>query len=69
MTMFDLDLLDRLDAGLSRIAPTAAQTGARVCTRFAKAPVEEVVRCPELLARGVCPMAHAPAPGREEVPA
>jgi hypothetical protein len=64
--MFDLDLLDRLDTGLARIAPKAAQTGTKVCTRYATAPIEEVVRCPELLARGVCPMAHAP---REEVPA
>jgi hypothetical protein len=62
--MFDLDLLDRLDAGLARIAPTAAQAEPKVCPRFAKAPVEEVVRCPELLIRGVCPAAH-----REEVPA
>ena len=67
--MFDLDLLDRLDAGLARIAPTAAQTGPKVCTRFAAAPIEEVVRCPELLTRGVCPMAHSAAPAREEVPA
>ena len=64
--MFDLDLLDRLDAGLARIAPTAAQAEPRVCTRFASAPIEEVVRCPELLTRGVCPMAHGT---REEVPA
>jgi hypothetical protein len=63
--MFDLDLLDRLDSGLSRIAPNAAAIAPRVCTRFATAPVEDVVRCPELLARGVCPMAHE----REEVPA
>jgi hypothetical protein len=63
--MFDLDLLDRLDAGLARIAPTAARTEPKVCTRLASAPVEEVVRCPELLSRGVCPVAHA----REEVPA
>jgi hypothetical protein len=66
MTMFDLDLLDRLDTGLARIAPADARSEPRVCTRLAAAPVEEVVRCPELLARGVCPMAHGP---REEVPA
>ena len=68
MTMFDLDLLDRLDTGLSRVAPTDAQAEVRACTRFAAAPVEEVVRCPELLTRGVCPMAHSAA-HREEVPA
>ncbi len=63
--MFDLDLLDRLDSGLSRVAPTAAQAEVTVCSRYVAAPVEEVVRCPELLARGVCPMAHE----RREVPA
>ena len=65
--MFDLDLLDRLDTGLARVAPTDAQAEVKVCTRFAAAPVEDVVRCPELLTRGVCPMAHTHP--REEVPA
>ena len=64
--MFDLGLLERLDAGLARIAPTEAQAEVKACTRFAAAPIEEVVRCPELLTRGVCPMAHG---AREEVPA
>ena len=66
MTMFDLDLLDRLDTGLARVAPTDAQAEVKVCRRYAAAPVEEVVRCPEMLARGVCPMAHGL---REEEPA
>jgi hypothetical protein len=58
--MFDLDLLDRLDTGLAEIAPTAGRAAVTVCTRFSNAPVEDVVRCPEMLARGVCPAAHGP---------
>lgn len=64
--MFDLDLLDRLDTGLAEVAPTAARAEVKVCTRYAAAPIEEVVRCPEMLTRGVCPMAHG---AREGVPA
>ncbi|MGY6632967.1 MAG: hypothetical protein ACXIU8_04410 [Alkalilacustris sp.] len=61
--MFDLDILTRLDAGLDRIAPRGGVTSS-TCPRMARAPIEDVVRCPEMLARGVCPAAH-----REEVPA
>ena len=65
MTMFDLDILTRLDSGLDRIAPRREGVApAAACPRLACAPIEEVVRCPEMLARGVCPAAH-----RDEVPA
>ena len=63
--MFDLDILTRLDAGLDRIAPRSDAHASTVpCPRMARAPIEAVVRCPEMLARGVCPAAH-----RDEVPA
>ena len=65
MTMFDLDRLSRLDAGLDRIAPRQRAAEPKLaCPRLATAPIEEIVRCPELLARGICPAAH-----REGVPA
>ena len=60
--MFDLDRLSRLDAGLARIAPRQGGVNPSApCPRLARAPVEEIVRCPEMLARGVCPMAHSTA--------
>ncbi|MBK5927934.1 hypothetical protein [Rhodobaculum claviforme] len=63
--MFDLDILTRLDSGLDRIAPRQAGIAPTAgCPRMARASIEEVVRCPEMLARGICPAAH-----RDEVPA